>query len=54
MASTRNSLKSIIIIGIIVILSLIIITASFKDADFIKGFKIKTFDIFKPLQEKNI
>jgi len=52
MAPTRKSLKSIIIIGIIIILSLIIITASFKDADFIKGFKIKTFDIFKPLQEK--
>jgi rod shape-determining protein MreC len=52
MAPTRNSLKSIIVISIIIIISLIIITASFRDADFIKGFKIKTFDIFKPLQEK--
>jgi rod shape-determining protein MreC len=52
MASRRNSLKSVIIISIIIIISLIIITASFRDADLIKGFKIKTFDIFKPLQEK--
>lgn len=52
MASPKNSLKSIIIIGIIIIISLIVITASFRDANFIKSLKTRTSDIFKPLQEK--
>ncbi|MCL4386409.1 MAG: rod shape-determining protein MreC [Actinobacteria bacterium] len=52
MASPRNSIKNIIVISIIVIICLIVITASFRDADFVKSFKIKTLDIFKPLQEK--
>jgi len=52
MPSPRNNIKNIIIISLIVIICLIVITASFKDANFIKNFKIKTLDIFKPLQEK--
>lgn len=52
MASPGNSLKNIIIISIIIIICLTVVTASFRDADFIKGFKTKTLDIFKPLQEK--
>ncbi|MDD5659422.1 MAG: rod shape-determining protein MreC [Actinomycetota bacterium] len=52
MTSPRNSLRNIIIISIIIIICLIIITASFKDVNFIKRLKTKTLDIFRPLQEK--
>jgi len=52
MASPRNSLRNIIIIILIVVISLIVIAASFKDVNFVQGLKVKTLDIFKPLQEK--
>ncbi|MCE5328905.1 rod shape-determining protein MreC [bacterium] len=52
MASPRNSLRNIIIISVIIIISLVVITASFKDVNFVKGLKTKTLDIFRPLQEK--
>jgi rod shape-determining protein MreC len=52
MASPRNNVKNIIVIAIIVVLCIVIITASFRDASVIKVIKAKTFDIFRPVQEK--
>ena len=52
MASSKKSVRSIIILTIIIVLCLIVITASFRDASFIKSLKAGTLDFFKPVQEK--
>jgi len=51
MASSKKSVKSIIILAIIVILCVVVITASFRDSSFIKSMREGTLDFFKPVQE---
>ena len=52
MASSRKSVKNIIILAIIVVLCLVVITASFRDTGVIKSLREGTLDFFKPVQEK--
>lgn len=52
MASSKKSVRSIIILSIIIVLCLVIITASFRDASFVKSLRAGTLDFFKPVQEK--
>ena len=52
MAVTKKGLKNIIIIGILVLLCLIVITASFREEKFLSDAREKTLDFFKPLQER--
>lgn len=52
MASSRKSIRNIIILLIIVVLCLVVIAASFRDASVIKSLKEGTLDFFKPVQER--
>ncbi len=52
MAHTRKGLKNIIIIGVLVLICLVVITASFRDEKFLRDAREKTLDFFKPLQER--
>lgn len=44
--------RNIIVLGIIIVLCVIVATASFKDYAFINSAKIKVTDFFSPIQEK--
>jgi len=52
MAPSKKNLKSIIILAVIIILCIIVITISFKDANLLKKAKSITLDFFEPIQEK--
>jgi len=51
MTPSKKSIKSIIILAIIVVLCIVVITASFRDSSFIKSMREGALDFFKPVQE---
>jgi len=52
MAFERKNVRSIIVIAVIIVLCIIIITASFRDSEVFKKTISATLDIFNPVQEK--
>ena len=52
MAPLKKNLKSTIVLAVIIVLCIIVITVSFKDASLLKKAKSTTLDFFKPVQEK--
>ncbi|MDD3628697.1 MAG: rod shape-determining protein MreC [Actinomycetota bacterium] len=52
MVRLSRSSRNFIVLGLIIILCLIVITVSFREAGLIKKIKAKTVDFFKPVQEK--
>ncbi len=52
MAPLKKNLKSTIVLTVIIVLCIIVITVSFKDASLLKKAKSTTLDFFKPIQEK--
>jgi len=52
MAPSKKNLKSTIVLAVIIVLCIIVITVSFKDASLLKKAKSTTLDVFEPVQEK--
>lgn len=52
MAPLSRRFKYFIIIITIIILSLVIITVSYRQSELVQGIKAKTVDVLKPVQEK--
>src|SRR4030043_2217942 len=52
MAPLKKNLKSTIVLAVIIVICIIVITISFKDAGLLKKAKSMTLDFFKPVQEK--
>jgi len=52
MAPLKKNLKSTIVLAVIIVLCIIVITVSFKDASLLEKAKSVTLDFFKPVQEK--
>ena len=51
MAPIRKNFKNIIILSVIVVICIIVITVSFREADLFKRARSSTLDFFKPVQE---
>jgi rod shape-determining protein MreC len=51
MAPIRKNLKNIIILSVIIVICIIVITVSFREADLFKRARSSTLDFFKPVQE---
>jgi rod shape-determining protein MreC len=51
MAPIRKNLKNIIILSVIIVICIIVITVSFREADLFKRARSGTLDFFKPVQE---
>jgi len=51
MAPIRRNLKNIIILSVIIVICIIVITVSFREADLFKRARSGTLDFFKPVQE---
>jgi len=52
MALLKKNLNRTIILTVIIVLCILVITISFKDANLLKKAKSTTLDFFKPIQEK--
>ena len=51
MAPVRKNLKNIIVLSVIIVICIIVITVSFREADLFKRARSSTLDFFKPVQE---
>ncbi|MBM3705617.1 MAG: rod shape-determining protein MreC [Actinobacteria bacterium] len=52
MVPERKNLKNLIILSVLIVISIIIITVSFKQSDVFTKARMATLDFFKPVQEK--